>query len=145
MSRTNIFETLVDMRNAAAKELWLALNPGHEDAPEETLSDEFGPAPSSKSRKSPIVFDEEQVLTILAPSVSGVDGIAVKVLYSSVKSALYAEATTENLSYFRAVCAAQIADGGVKRFGKRKRDACSTSLSGTDNSQSMTENSQSAD
>ena len=136
LSRTNIIETLVERRDTAAKELGLALNPSNEEAAKELLSDEFGPAPSSKPKKSVIHFDEQQVLTVQAPSVKGVDGIPVRVLFTTVKSALYAEATTPMLRYLRAACAAQISDGTVKRFGKRKRDSGSGSQSVADNSQS---------
>ena len=128
MSRTNIIETIVERRDAAAKELWSVLHPADGEGARELLGDEFGRA-SSKPKKTAIYFDEPQVLTVHSPSVDAVDGIPVRVLYTNCKMALFAEATTPVLRYLRAACLAQISDGSVKRFGKRKRDSNSGSQS----------------
>ena len=120
LSRTNILETLMGLRNAALDDYKQSLLV--KDLDKEALTDAAEapvPVPTKQKRKSIQLFDLEP-LQIEAPAVGEVAGVTMSALGKDAASPLYLEVKAENLQYLRGVVEHQLKKDSIKRLSSRK-------------------------
>ena len=111
-TKTDLLETLRDIRNQAAEKLWRRLK-GEDDEPEkDTLTAELGM--KSSRRKPPKKFVEAPVLLINGPDFADVLGPSMNVVYHNDSAPTEVELLKVNIEHMRKYCAKQIAQGGAE-------------------------------
>ena len=114
MSKTDIIQQLIDLRNSNIDTMMAAIAGGE---PTESLFE----AKSAKRFNLAQRLQMPSTIVIQAPTIGEIAGVPMRCTAGTKRDPMFVELTSDNIKYLRAVCNYQIASGKIKRHVHEKR------------------------